>query len=376
MKKLAGLVLIPIFLLYLAIYVSFINVPVIPVYEDKGPPAQTGGFRQYEDPLYSFIMRNFVDEDGAIVTNLRHYEGSGDTLSESVGLFMQYCVLADRKDQFDREVDYLKKNMLTNRNLIPWKYGKSAAGCNAAIDDLRIIRALEEAFERWGNRDYHDLSGFLQEGLFNLQVNGRNLYEFYDWGAEKSPHRIPLSYLDLYTLDGLSEFNKSWLNVEEKGLSVINGGRINESSPFYFKYYDYDSGGYAFDEEYRKDRGICLTYTLITAIHLAEVNETTDELTRWLKAEMGKGRLYAWYNPHTLKPVNTIESTAVYALAAAYADRRGEKELYSQLIGAMLKFNVQEKRSRYFGGFGDPAAGDFYSFDNLTALWALALSGR
>lgn len=376
MKKLAGLVLIPILLLYLAIYVSFINIPVTMVYDEDRPRAENGAFRQYEDSLYSFMMRHFVDENGAVITNVRSYEGSSDTLSESVGLLMRYCVLTGRRDQFDREAEYLRDNMLTDRNLVPWRAGKSAAACNAAIDDLRIIRALEEAAEQWGRKDYSDLAGFLQEGLFNRQVNGRDLYEFYDWGSEKSRHRIPLCYLDLYTLDSLSEFNRGWLNVEEKGLSIVNGGRIDAASPFYFKYYDYDSGGYAFDEEYRQDRGICLTYTLITALHLAEVNEATEELTRWLKSEMGRGKLYAWYNPHTLKPVNGMESTAVYALAAAYADRRGEQELYTQLVNGMLKFSVQDKKSKYFGGFGNPAAGDFHSFDNLTALWALAISGR
>jgi hypothetical protein len=287
---------------------------------------------------------------------------------------MQYCVFAGRREQFDREVKYLKENMLTGEQLVRWRVGKGKANCNSAIDDLRIIRSLMEAAEKWGSDEYSELAGFLQEGLFNFQVNGRNLYEFYDWETEKSKRRIPLCYLDLYTLDELSEFNRGWLSIEEKGLSIIYGGRINDASPFYFKYYDYDSGGYAFDEEYRQDKGVCLTYTLITALHLAEVNEESYALTQWLKSEIGKGTLYAWYNPHTLKPVNTVESAAVYALAAAYAEKTGEKELYSQLTDAMLKFSVQDKKSRYHGGFGDSGTGYFHSFDNLTALWALALA--
>lgn len=374
MKRLAGYFLILFFIIYIVIYVSLLNIPTVMIYDQGLPSLASSEYDKYEELLYSFISRGFVDETGRVITNLQSYEGSGDTLSESIGLFMQYCVFAGRREQFDREVKYLKENMLTGEQLVRWRVGKGKANCNSAIDDLRIIRSLMEATEKWGSDEYSELAGFLQEGLFNFQVNGRNLYEFYDWEAEKSRHRIPLCYLDLYTLDELSEFNRGWLSVEEKGLSIIYGGRINEASPFYFKYYDYDSGGYAFDEEYRQDKGVCLTYTLITALHLAEVNEESDALTQWLKSEIGKGMLYAWYNPHTLKPVNTIESTAVYALAAAYAEKTGEKELYSQLTDAMLKFSVQDKKSRYHGGFGDSGTGYFHSFDNLTALWALALT--
>lgn len=373
MKRLAGYFIILFFIIYITIYVSLLNIPTVMLYEEGLPSSASGEYGKYEEMLYNFISRGFVDETGRIITNLQPYEGSSDTLSESMGLFMQYCVFTGRKEQFDREVRYLNEQMLTGDHLVRWRVGKEKASCNSAIDDLRIIRALMEASEKWGSREYSDLAGFLQEGLFNFQVDGRNLNEFYDWEAEKSRRRIPLCYLDLYTMDELSEFNKAWLSLEEKGLSIIYGGRINEASPFFFKYYDYESGGYSFDEEYRRDKGVCLTYTLVTALHLAEVNEESYALTQWLKSEIGKGVLYAWYNPYTLKPVNTIESAAVYALAATYAEKIGESELYSRLTDAMLKFSEQNKKSRYYGGFGDSGTGYFHSFDNLTALWALAV---
>ncbi len=376
MKRLAGFLIFLFFIIYMVIYISILNIPAVMLYDEGLPSSANSEYVPYEELLYNFISRGFVDENGRVITNLKSYQGSGDTLSESVGLFMQYCVLDGKREQFDREVKFLKEKMLTDKHLVRWRVGKSNAGCNAAIDDLRIIRALTDASEKWGEGEYADLAGFLQEGLFSFQVNGRNLYEFYDWMTEKNKHRIPLCYLDLYTMDGLSEFNRNWLNIEERGLSIIYGGRISDGSPFYFKYYDYDSGGYAFDEEYRQDKGICLTYTLITAIHLAEVNEESYALTQWLKSEIDKGPLYAWYNPHTLKPVNGVKSTAVYALAAAYADKTGERELYSRLIDQMLKFSVQDKKSRYYGGFGDPTTGYFHAFDNLTALWSLALANH
>jgi hypothetical protein len=43
------------------------------------------------------------------------------------------------------------------------------------------------------------------------------------------------------------------------------------------------------------------------------------------------------------------------------------------LVDKMLGFMVTEPNSRYYGGFGTVETGEFFSFDNLTALWALSL---
>jgi hypothetical protein len=43
------------------------------------------------------------------------------------------------------------------------------------------------------------------------------------------------------------------------------------------------------------------------------------------------------------------------------------------IIDRMLKFMCTDRKSQYYGGFVNAGSGEFYSFDNLTALWALAL---
>lgn len=376
MKRIFGMLFILAIGCYLAVYLTFLSIPSTEVFNDIMPDTPVGRYNAFEDSLYDFIDKHLTGGEGEILTNLQNYSGSKDTLSESAGLMMNYSILSNKYEQYDRQFKFLKSRLLSDGKFIRWRTGAGSANCNAAIDDLRIIRALLDGYEIWGGKKYYNMAGDLQESLFKYQVKDRFLYELYDWKSEKSKHTTPLCYLDLYTMDRMSEFNPEWLMVEEKALSIISDGRISNRSPFFYKYYDYDSKTYYFDEEYYKQKGICLTYTLYSVLHLAEVNEDTGYFADWLKSEINSGKLYAWYDPLTQKPVNTIESTAIYALAAVYAAQTGEKELYEKLVDRMMNFMVSDRKSAYYGGFGNTGTKYFHSFDNLTALWALTLSDK
>lgn len=375
MKRIVGMVLIFLIFIYITVYLTFLSIPVADVFNETVPVSAPVKSNYLEMGLFDFISNKLSKNNGEIITNIKNYKGSKDTLSESVGLFMNYCVISNRKELFDREVGFLKNKMLADKGFIKWVVGSGDTYCNASIDDCRIVRALMDAYDRWGDKEYYNLAGTLQLNIYKYQVRDQRLCEFYDWNIDKTKNGTLLCYLDLYTIYRMSEFNENWLAVEDESCFMISNGRINDSSPFFYKYYDYETGRYSLDEEYGNGKGICITYTLYTAIHLAEVNEDTQFLTDWLEKQVSKGTLYAWYDPYTLKPANDLKSTAVYALAAVYAEKAGEKELCRQITNEMLELMVSDRKSNYFGGFGDPNTGNFYSFDNLTALWALYISG-
>lgn len=336
--------------------------------EEKRPD-----YEKAEEALLGFIKINMTNEEGGIFSLIKNHKPVNEVLSESVGLFMEYCVQRNKKDLFDRKLAFLKERMLVDGKFIKWKTGDEEGTCNTAIDDLRIVRALLEAYDKWQDKEYYNLAGFIQQEIYETQVEDFKLYEFYDWNRNSSRKNIPLCYIDLYAFDRLRHFNKEWPVLADRMLPVIMKGRFGNSSMFFFKYYDYTDGKYLADEEYSRDGGICLIYTLYTVLHLAEFNRDTEYFAQWLKNEVNKGKLYAWYNPVTLKPSNKMESTSVYALAAIYAKTIGEKDLYYKLIDRMLNFMIKNESSPYYGGFGNAKRGEFYSFDNLTALYALSL---
>lgn len=381
-KWIAAICAAAILTVYILFYIAVSGAPASSVFNGrdgkearKNTAAADTRYRKQEAALLNFVEKNLVREDGAIVTNTKSPEGRKETLAESVGLLMDYALIRDRADLFEKEYLYLKNNLLTGECLVRWKSGPAEANCNAVIDDLRIARALLDGYDKWGRRQYNDTAGFIQDGIYSRLVEDDMLFQLYDWKAGIRSSSMPLCYIDLYTIDRLGRFNKHWADVFEHGVGVINGGRIDKSLYCFNKYFDQSRGVYLKDEEYAANGGVCLTYTLYTVMHLAEVNYDTSFFTKWLDDETRKGKLYAWYEPLSMKPASELESTAVYALAAIYADLAGEDELYCRLVDRMLKFMVTDKKSTWYGGFGNKETGEFYSFDNLTALWALAVHG-
>ncbi|HHW48249.1 MAG TPA: glycoside hydrolase [Clostridiaceae bacterium] len=382
MKKYNGII---IFLVFACLYSAFcLLLAEIHIAENtvKTPPQQYAfkglnsgceiNYREKEALVFNFLKSNMLWDNGQILTNLKT-DGSGEnTLSESIGLLMEYCVLKSDKELFDKELRFLEEELLFDGRYVRWRTGEDI-WCNALIDDLRIIGALLDAYDRWRDSRYLNIACFIQEGIYKKQVRGYDIYELYDFKLNMGKESIPLCYIDLYTINRLAFFNKSWRNICDKGISIIKNGKISNASPFFYKYYAYKDRKYFPDEEYKEGRGVCLTYTLYTVLHMAETNENTGFFTQWLKKELEKGKLYAWYDPYTSEPVQQLESTAVYALAAIYSKTVGEEELCLKLIDRMLDFMVDDINSPYYGGFGDEKTCEFYSFDNLTALYALAL---
>lgn len=374
MRRIAGLVAVFFLIVYIFAYIEFANMPVSVLLTEE--QAKKAYYRERETILLDFLLKYMICEDGAVRSSIKASEAGEDTLSESIGILMNYCIIRDRRDLFDRELRFLTNKLLANGTYIRWRYGKSKTCCNAAIDDLRIIGALLDAHTKWQDRSYFNTAVFIQDGLYKKQIFDGNLCEFYDWHSDTVRKSIPLCYIDLYNIYRMSIFNKNWIKIADNGLTVIRNGRASDASPFFSKYYNYETCSYSLDEEFQEGRGICATYSIYTALHLAECNQDTEYFTQWLKDEMKKGKLYAWYDPYTLSPSQEMESTAVYALAAVYAKKVREEKLYRSLLGRMLKFMVVDKESLYYGGFGNTETGDFHCFDNLTALWALSLADK
>lgn len=374
MKKLvfsgAAILIVAIFLSVYLFITGRTNTQVF--YSEPGIYCRNTGakglYSDKESLLLDFIQKNFMGLRGEFITNTKD-EKERYTLSESVGLLMNYAVLTDRKDLFDLELSYLRKNLFSSGGYIKWRSGSDVT-CNASVDDLRIIGALLDAYQKWGTENFLNTALCIQKAILENQVKDGCLNEVYDWKYNTTRDITPLCYLDLYQMKRLKYFDKRWEEVLEKSTDIISKGRIN-SSPFYYKYYDYKGRKYLHDEEYEKTEGICLTYTIITSINLQASGIPTADFLSWLKGEMKKGKLYAWYNPNNLEPAFRMESTAVYALASIYAKACGDDELSAKLIERMLAFMVNDN-SEYHGGFGNKDTRDFYSFDNLTALIALA----
>lgn len=123
-----------------------------------------------EEALLKFIENNLLGINGEIFSNTKPSRDGFESLSESVGLMMNYCVLRDRKDLFDFEFSYLKNKLLVDGRFIKWRDIESEVTCNAVLDDLRIVRALLDASFKWHDKAYWDTARQIQEGIYQKET--------------------------------------------------------------------------------------------------------------------------------------------------------------------------------------------------------------
>ena len=117
-----------------------------------------------------------------------------------------------------------------------------------------------------------------------------------------------------------------------------------------------------------KDNMFPTVENLLIMMHLSEVGVKDPQSIAWLKDQLkGKG-LFGSYSIEG-KPLNTVESPAIYGITAIIARLYGDQELYD-LAAAKLKKMQNMIHNEYYGGFIDLKRLSAFSFDQLFSLLA------
>lgn len=289
-----------------------------------------------------------------------------EVLSESAGLLMRYDVLMDRKDAFQAEWD-LAKQVFELSSSFSYRYSPKQDKkytINAAVDDLRMIRALYDAGERFKSPVYTELADTYGKRLYNFNIKNGKLYDFYDDTYKVTNNFVTLCYIDLATLKRLPLPSKEQEALISNMQEIVQQGYLSDTFPFYETRYDYATGTY-------QSEGINTVESLLTILSLAEAGVQQPASIAYLKDQVKGGTLYGKYDKKG-KPQNQIQSTAIYAIAALIGSALEDADLYGDSIKQMEKYRVVDKDSPLFGGYGDTASNQAYSFDNLMALLAYA----
>lgn len=341
-------------------------------YKEEPPDlVEEGG--NAEEICFQFVNQYLSNKEGGIYTNYipqnETFElASGhEVLSESQGLFLLYLVERNDKERFDKNLKYIKENLLTSENLLLWRINEeeeNISSGNASLDDLRIMKALQKASAKWGDKQYKKLYRELEEALYQFNVKDNQLYGYYDIQYKNNMSTIPLCYFDLESIWQLQNIRKDWKMVYDNSLTLIKNSYLGEAFPFYAFEYDYSTGRYS------ENTTIRMTESILTVLHLAQINEHKEETIEWLLNELHKGGIYGEYNTITGKPANRVESTAIYATIAQIGKVINHEELYKLAMEKMLVWQIIDKDSHLYGAFGDAKKEEVYSYDNLQALLA------
>ncbi|TCZ75704.1 hypothetical protein E0485_16540 [Paenibacillus albiflavus] len=326
-------------------------------------------FRTERTRLHQFIVDKLSGNFG-VYTNLIDTGQSDEVatgheiLSESAGLLMRYYALTEQKEAFEREWHKAKQNFDLKTGFsyrFSPKQNKKYT-LNAAVDDLRIVRALYEAGAQFHDEQYSQEAASYATRFFQYNVKEHRLYDFYDETYQMTNSFITLCYVNFSVLEQLPDPNGQVQALQSNMLQIVQNGYLSDQFPFYQTRYSYEQKAYQSDQ-------INTVESLLTILSLAEIKQQKPESIQYIKKHVKSGTLYGRYSQEG-KQTTDIQSTAIYAITAIIGAQIGDDTLYQDSIQRMNQFVVQDATSSLYGGYGDPATGQAYSFDNLMALLA------
>lgn len=326
-----------------------------------------------EEILLDFVNNKLSGEDGGIHTNYINEKSQGDitkghaVLSESEGLMLLYDLEKDDRENFDTTLDYIKKNMLLQNNLLIWKIDSDEqTQSSSTIDDLRVIKALLLADEKWNDKEYRKSALKIAKGIQKKSLDKDNhvLTDFYD-GYNKS-NETTLCYLDLPTLRMLANLDYySWKKVYDESVKILDGGYINDELPLYRKTY------YRKDNSYDTNKDADTLLSMIVVLNKLEEGQDVSKTVEWIRKEFQqKGKIFATYNIESKAASSEFESTSAYSMIVQIASLIDDKEIQKFAMDRIKAFQIKNKQSEVYGGFGSEDGSNVFSYDNLNALFA------
>ena len=315
-------------------------------------------FKSIEASQKSLEVKRFIDnrlsKDGGIYTNYLDHSSTGDitkghdVLSESQGLYMYYSVLIGDKNSFDKAFYFVRDKMTLHNGLVSWRVRKEKSDTSALIDDLKIIEALYNAYNLWGDDEYK---------YYLIQLSYAVASEYKQIRNFPKGNEINLSYLNINGMKIVAMIIPSWANQVDEAQKLLDKGYINDQNPLYYEKYNFKT------EKYGQ---IDMLQTIIT--HLNSDNMVRKKIfIDWVEKNLEEKK--------EVLEINGIESTAVYSLVGQLALEVKNLKMADMMEKRIQRFQI--KNDPYLaGGFGDLNKEEFYSFDNLTAMIFLGLGGH
>lgn len=329
---------------------------------ESGPPQNLGPanlpqeynlFPENLAALDQFVGKHYL-KNGLVQTNLKSTAqtdlASGeDLLSESVGLMLLYYLKTDQEGPFEAHLKLANSLLLKDNGLYQWRYRSGQeVTVSASVDDLRIIKALLLAADKWQREDFKSEAQNLSNALLQHCVKEGQLLSYDGEGAEVAP----LFYYDFKALKLLENLDSRWSKVYATGMNILAQSR-NSQFPFYAETAS-GSGTYKMIEN------------SLIAFYLSEVGQLPLEDLKWFKTKLKEGTIYGEYAANG-QALSTIESPSIYGIIAQIGKNEHDKTLYKK-AGQKLKAMQYAKKDAYYGGFYDPHTQDAYSFDQLMGL--------
>ena len=261
-----------------------------------------------------------------------------EVLSESIGLYMQYLVVAHDAARFAAQVQILEEHFIVREHgytFVRWKLGDHIT-VSAVIDDLRLAKALTVAADRFNEPSYHALAVEIIESIqANMLIDGR-LRDFYDWHYRLAYGEFFLSY---FIVPVMTHFG--FPDAVFEPLEGLVG------TPFFLERYVDGAVLPANPVEVNM-----IDQTLIAIAFYKRVGHVEPHFQRFLEERlMEDGVIFARYYRDTGRNVNENESSATYAFLLHYFRVTGQPELAQKAEGLLLQMQTGDAVTAHFFDF-------------------------
>jgi len=280
-------------------------------------------------------------------------------LSESVGLWLTYLLKKDDQARFDEQFEVINHYFL-EKKFIVWRIdGKKQATVNALIDDLRIMRALFDAGEKWNDERYISLGKTIGKNIVKYGMQKGTFVDFVDVHTHKKANTITLSYIMPSALLKMRQYDVLSKEQLEQQLSILAKAPKAQAG-FFPKYYDVVTNNYEYDTE------LHMIDQLYTAYHSATLGLETKPFTNWMLSLYSRDqKLYGRYDATTGEPAVSFESPAVYAMATRYM-----LEIHNDRMAEEFFRKMESLKADANTGYVDVQTNATHIFDNLLPLLA------
>lgn len=322
------------------------------------PKTKYGYQQKRVDQLAKFVSTSLVKPSGVLSQN--HTSGNSDTLlSESAGLWLIYLAQSGKSAQFREAYRQTVKNfgsaglLMYRLQLAPQRRSK----VNAMLDDLRVIRALSLYASQNYDIQYQEKAARRFAGLKQKVGRAGQLRDFYEIHSHQVSSLTSLAYYDLLTLR-VFETKRDY----SRQLQLVQRGYLGERLPLYAANYNWSRKRYS-------QQPLNTSEALLTLLHLAEVRQLRASSLQWLSHRVTGKMLYNWYQVNGTVS-DRGESAANYAIAARIFAVTRHPRLYQLAMDQVWRFQLQDRRSKIWGGLGDANRSVSYAFNDLQALIA------
>ncbi|GAK08439.1 glycosyl hydrolase family 8 [Geomicrobium sp. JCM 19038] len=319
-----------------------------------------------------FIHEWFLNDDGTFATYIvdgdqldEDLVAGREALSETIGLLMEYALLRDDHSLFQEYVEDFEESFLEEDGMIYWKLTPGASehvSTNALIDDIRIAYAFMNAYERYGETEYREISRVITHQLNSRYQDAEVYTDFYDTKHDYASSVITLSYIDRFALEILHHDNQLDETLYQNTIHILEEAPIQNG--FYPKSYNVEQAEYEFDQE------VNMVDQMIIAYHESKAGMRSNELLDFIRDEFERrGVIHGIYDLKTKTPLVDYESPALYGFTIMYLLEIEEYEFAESVYERMIQFRNEDTSDPYYGGY-TVINGDTHIFDNLVPLLA------